>query len=661
MKSKLLFPLVATLLLLAGCGRIAVGPPLPGEPPEARRLYEQAEKLYASGSLDSALQAYTGYLEQYPRGLQAPAALMKMGAIYESRGRTADARAVYDRLVKTFPDSPLAGPARVNWLATYAREEDYGQVIENAPAVIDALQTDAQRYRAYMLLARAHLEIGDLANAVPALARAHALGDDQQRAEVARTLQQVLPRLSLAELQSLLGSQKDDFTRSALMVRLGEFYLEQERYDEAMAVFEQFLEAYPGHPEAARVREQVAALQGKAGVDRYAMGCLLPLSGPYARIGQRALDAVELAFSQITAAQAGSPLKLVIKDTAGDPRKAVAAVQELARQQVAAIMGPVVDVRAAAEEAQRLRIPMITMTQKAGIAAIGDYVFRNFITPQMQVARIVTYAMERLNARRFAIFFPREKYGTTFMQYFWDEVVRQGGRVTAAESYLPEQTDFADNIKKLVGLYYPIPESLKPPEYRRPDTAEGRKQKPRPIIDFDVLFIPDAPATAGLIIPQLAYYDIRDVYLFGTNLWHSARLIEMAGQYAQGAMMPDGFFAESRSPAVQTFVAAFRSTFNRTPGFIEAAAYDNAMLLLTVIGRQGVRFRGALKERLLNIHPFPGVTGLTQFQQDGEARKNLYLLQIKGRGFEEIANETESVPPPAPPASRLPAATAPAG
>ncbi len=646
MRNKVLsVAVLTTLLLVFACGRAPVGPPVPREAPEAVWLFGQAEKLYSSGALDSALKVYVQYVDKYPRGLQVPAALMKMGAIYESQGRTDEARAAYDRLMRDFPQSPLAGEARVNWLGTYEREQDYGTVIETAPEVIDALQVPQQRFKAYMLLARAHLETGDLANAVPVLGEAYALGDDEQKAEIAHTLQQILPRLSLAELQSLLGSQRDDFTRSALMLRLGEFYLEQGRYDEALALFEQFLQAYPQHADAPEVREKMAALQGKAGVDRYAVGCLLPLSGPYASFGQKALEAVELAFSQVTAAQGRSPLKLVIKDSGGDPEKAVAAVQALAQQQVAAIVGPIVAVRAAAEEAQRLRIPMITLTQKADITTVGDFVFRNFITPQMQVSRIVGYAMDRLGARRFAIFYPREKYGTTFMQYFWDEVVKRGGRVTGAESYQPGQTDFADDIKKLVGLYYPVPESLKPPEYRRPQTPAGRKEKPRPIIDFDVLFIPDAPASAGLIIPQLAYYDVRDIYLFGTNLWHSPQLIKMAGQYAQGAMMPDGFFAGSRSPAVQAFVSAFQSTFNRSPGFIEAAAYDNAMLLLTIMGKEGVRFRGALKERLLNIHPFPGVTGLTQFDNDGEARKNLYLLQIKGEGFEEIVDETESVPP----------------
>ena len=75
---------------------------------------------------------------------------------------------------------------------------------------------------------------------------------------------------------------------------------------------------------------------------------------------------------------------------------------------------------------------------------------------------------------------------------------------------------------------------------------------------------------AGLIAPQLAYYDIKDVYMLGTNLWHSDALIRIARQYVQGAVMPDGFFADSTSPGVQQFVATFEETYEEKPDFIEA-------------------------------------------------------------------------------------------
>jgi len=152
------------------------------------------------------------------------------------------------------------------------------------------------------------------------------------------------------------------------------------------------------------------------------------------------------------------------------------------------------------------------------------------------------------------------------MNLFWNEVIAFGGRVTGVESYNSAHTDFSDVIKKLVGLYYEVPEHLKIIDPEADDEKnedapmgkdthkslgdarehdeniiEEKQEKAEAIVDFDAVFIPDAPKKAGLIIPQLAFYDVTDTYLLGTNLWHSDSLIEMARQYVQDAIMPDSF------------------------------------------------------------------------------------------------------------------------
>jgi len=155
-------------------------------------------------------------------------------------------------------------------------------------------------------------------------------------------------------------------------------------------------------------------------------------------------------------------------------------------------------------------------------------------------------------------------------------------------------------------------------------------------VDFDAVFIPDAPKKAGLIIPQLAFYDVTDTYLLGTNLWHSDSMIEMARQYVQDAIMPDGFFAESASEEVMDFAGTFHNTFHREPEFIEAVAYDTAMILFQTVSRPDIRFRSDVKNNLKTLNDFRGVTGLTSFDNSGEVRKKLYLLQIKGKEFVEL-------------------------
>ncbi len=229
------------------------------------------------------------------------------------------------------------------------------------------------------------------------------------------------------------------------------------------------------------------------------------------------------------------------------------------------------------------------------------------------------------------------------------------------ESYNSAHTDFSESIKKLVGLYYEVPEDLKITDVEADDeknedvaTGEGagtslgdargydeniieeKQEKAEAIVDFDAVFIPDAPKKAGLIIPQLAFHDVTDTYLLGTNLWHSDSLIEMALQYAQDAIMPDGFFAESASEEVMNFVRTFHKTFDRKPEFIEAVAYDTAMILFQMVSSPDIRFRSDLKNKLKKLNDFRGVTGLTSFDNNGEVRKKLYLLQIQGKRFVEL-------------------------
>ena len=75
----------------------------------------------------------------------------------------------------------------------------------------------------------------------------------------------------------------------------------------------------------------------------------------------------------------------------------------------------------------------------------------------------------------------------------------------------------------------------------------------------------------------------------------------MALQFAQDAIMPDGFFAESASEEVMNFVRTFHKTFDRKPEFIEAVAYDTAMILFQMVSSPDIRFRSDLKNKLKNL------------------------------------------------------------
>ncbi|MEU8893878.1 ABC transporter substrate-binding protein [Streptomyces sp. NPDC048442] len=94
------------------------------------------------------------------------------------------------------------------------------------------------------------------------------------------------------------------------------------------------------------------------------VGVLVPLARPgWVESGQHLLAGMELAVSEVNGAGGidGRPLELVVRDTAADPQRAAAAVEELAGLGVAAVAGEYHSVvaRTAAARADALGLPFL--------------------------------------------------------------------------------------------------------------------------------------------------------------------------------------------------------------------------------------------------------------------------------------------------------------
>jgi branched-chain amino acid transport system substrate-binding protein len=657
MKACRIIILFYFLLVFSACVQ---KPPFTTEPAPIGvedELFTAAEKMFEFQDYPQSLEAYRAYVDQYPDRPLAPAALMKIGKINSILGNYVEARRAYNRLISEYPRSSFNPDARVEILFTLYQEGAYSAVIEQASDVLRSLDSAPHIFRTYALVGDAYLALGSPADAFKYYVEARQISSDLEQEAITKKIKASIAQLDSATIIELLKSWKINLPRDYLMFQLGLNYAMEEKYDDALVAFEEFINQYPEHENAALAKDLIKQIQENALFNRYTIGCLLPLSGPYQAVGLRALKGLELALERFSVQSSGPQMNIIVKDSRGDPDQTRLAMQELIDEKVAAIIGPIVTAEVAAAEAQANGIPIITLTQKDNVTSIGDYVFRNFITPEMQVKTLTDYVTTSLGLNRFAILYPDETYGITFMNLFWDQLLENGGKIVGVEAYNPQHTDFADPIKKLVGLYYDIPDDLKEAAQlsMEEDGSQGDEdalldqditnqdpdqktddEEPEAMVDFDAIFIPDSPRTAGLIIPQLAFYDVKDIYLLGTNLWHSDLLIEMAGQYVQGAIMPDGFFAESAEPAVQDFVQIFEETYQEKPGFIEAVVYDSAMIIFGVLNKPDLRFKSELKNELLNMTDFSGITGPIYFDENGEAQKQLYLLRIKGRRFVEL-------------------------
>lgn len=427
----------------------------------------------------------------------------------------------------------------------------------------------------------------------------------------------IADRLSLDQLQEIKKDYWWRYPSGHLLYALAGASYDMKDFEKATGYLDRFLSGYKNHPlfeKGEALRRRITAMKL---VNRYAIGCVLPLTGKYAIYGDRALDAIILA-SGVFDPDRNSPVQLFIEDSGGDPVTAREAVRKLAvEHHVIGIIGPLGSAAAleAAKEAQDLGVPIITLTQRKNIAETGDSVFRDFLTGDMQVKALVTYSIRNLGIKNFAILYPDDNYGTEMMTLFWDEVLRQGGEIRGVESYSGKQTDFGREIKSLTGLNFP-------------EEGESSGGEPKPAVDFDALFIPDSYSTVSMIAPQLTFYDITGVQLLGTNIWNSPGLLKANSEYLEGAVFTDCFFLNSFRPEVRDFIDRFYVACGREPGNVEALAYDAAGIVTKLITEPGIEITYDLRDSLSRVEDYPGITGTTSFSVTGDAEKPLHILTV---------------------------------
>jgi len=409
-------------------------------------------------------------------------------------------------------------------------------------------------------------------------------------------------------------------------------FLKSDKLEEARKEAIKIARLSPEEEWVIKAKEVLKKIEERLKVSPNIVGCLLPLSGPFAIYGQEVLNAIELGLNIFQESNKGfSSIEIVIRDTEGDPEIAIKALKEIAEEQRAIVtIGPLISkvAKVVVEKAQELGMPIITLSQSEGITKKGDMVFQNCFTQEDQLRSLINKVMGEMGLKRFAILYPATTYGKYFMNKLWDKVESQGGVITAAESYNPKDTDFATEIKKLVGLFYPRPKPVTEEE-------EESEEEPEPIIDFDAIFIPDSYERVALIAPQLAYYDVVGVRLLGTNLWNSPKLIETAGRYVRGAIFPSGFFPGSGYIGVENFIEQYKTGFRQEPGLLAAIGYDTIRIVKEILQAKGedIKTREDFRSALAGGISFDGVTGPTVFDNRRMAKRNPLLLTVRGRYF----------------------------
>lgn len=652
-------------LLCSSCAGLPVVP--------SRVSEEQRAEYAAAESAPDVEQALGAFVTAHPRSALADDAALRLGRLAEARGAADAAAAHYAWVIENHPGGDRSDAARLA-LARLELARGERAAAGRALAQIRLSRLSEEERRA------AHRALADASDDPVerlrwlARVRADVVGDEDAAALVDVEIDEQLLYLDRADLLRAADQIGRDVPAARALLKAAELSLDADdvsgaRRQVSRAARLELAPAYRGRLAAAterlRLREEgpldVASLPTLAeAAARFlpstagatgTLGVVLPLTGRFARFGEESLEGVMLAAGVFEAGPDSPRVRVLVRDSGGRPEGAAQAVRELAEAGVVAIVGPLLsgECEAAAQVAEQVEVPLIALTGREEVSMQRPHVFRVRTRPREEVQALVHYATQKLGAHRFAILYPRDAYGRGLRTLFWEAVEQRGGRVVGVASYDPDATDFAKPIRRLVG--YELLNNGEQAVLKRRAEMEGRarrlpaeeaaalRREARaltgpdgeplpPQVDYDALFIPESHDKVVLIAPQLAFHEATPAILLGPNGWHDPDLLKIAGKHVEGALYTVYFNAESELPLVREFTTRFDAAYARVPDVLAAQAYDAANLVLVQLAR-GRDSREDVREGVLGVASYPGVTGTLSMSADGNARKRPFLLRVE--------------------------------
>ncbi len=595
--------------------------------PEEQALFDQGKTYADSENKEVAIFAFEQFLSKYPASILLPEAHLYLSDLYKER-EPKKAVSLLKAFLEKFPADDRINDARMRLTEVYLARGDLGEVLwlwDNVP--------DEETYKTevYDKLAQAYFVRKEYGKSLEALMLKKKLVFGPEELQGVRNAVAALirERLHEKELESVVKQFAPDFPADEAMIRLIGLYEERGDYYREELYIRRFLSSSSDHPFSASARAMLGQIRDKVRASRHLIAMVLPLSGKLAPFGEAALNGSQMALQQFKEENPGASIGLAVKDIEGD-RKGMEGW--LGEYRPVAVVGPLLskDVDYVAPMVERAQLLLITPGATAShLALLGRSVIRNAMTNRVQCHALAEYAVHQIGTKQFAVLFPKENFGMDWMKCFSEEAIKLGGEMVHAEPYPAGDTDFSSAIRRLKevdlgkkGISHVVEEGK-------------RKREISYTPGFRALFLPGSAESVGLLIPQLAFHNIKDVVLLGVSSWNSPDFLKMAGSYAEGAVFVDGFFKESLDPAVQRFVAQYKRRFHEEPNIFSAQAYDATSLILSAV-KEGADTPWEIKTRVGKIKQFAGVSGFVSEIREGEVVKKPFLLKIQRGRFVQI-------------------------
>lgn len=616
--------------------------------PEMEKSFQAADKIYYARQWADAKAAFQAYIDGYPYNALTPKAYFRLGEIaftekdferaigFYKKARERGIHpewgsyAIYkqavahsnleqnDKVLSTLNQIPLQGTDKKVAIRAASLRVATARKI---PDPVAEKQGFLEAIDAYEGLQPGEAKVGDLNWMISEKA-----AKDELRAWIALETPEEGDLGNPNRLKGLWDRFEGKTSGGYLAWKLARLYDQKGDYKKSAEWAQRYAMGYPKGEYTPKARALLVELEKRGATagplpeeKRGYVGILLPLTGKYAVYGESVLHGLECAAGIFAPCRGDLGLNLLVRDTQGDPKTAAKIVAEFAANpDVRAVIGPLpqVEVEQAAAAAESAQLPMISLSQKPGVAAQGLYIFRNFLTVEDQVASVVDYACGEKKWKKLAILYPDGPAGQEYKKAFEGEVARCGGKLVAQASYPPDTKGFSDAVRSL--------------------KFSSAEQSADSAVAVDALFVPDVYRKIPDVVSAMKAMGIQGVHLLGGAGWDHPSLLNAGADALEGAVYVNGFYSKSSSFTVRDFVATFQASYGFEPTILEAYAFDTMRLLGEVLRDNPSSGRPELQAALAKKRNFSGVTGNISFDDEGDARRRLSVLSIEHGEIREV-------------------------
>jgi len=352
----------------------------------------------------------------------------------------------------------------------------------------------------------------------------------------------------------------------------------------------------------------IAAAQPVAADETYSIGFTAALSGDFAAFGVNMRRGVELAIEEIAAA-GGPEFTLVPADDRGEAREGVLIAQRFCSDaEISAVLG---------YSFSSIALAAVPVYDQCGLSVVGSAVTspdlsgsspwfrRNILTDAVQGAMMGEYAVEGLGLSSVYVIHQQDDYGIGVADAFTGAAEAAGIEVLGTEAYVLGARDFRTQLTRI------------------------RAAEP------EAIFIGGFYSEAAKIAEQAGSLGI-EAQILGTDGALNPELITLGGADVEGMIVYGMFDPSVATEETEAFITAYEAEFGVPPNAFSALGYDAMMTTAEAIrlaAEEGEVSRTAINDAFGRIDGFPGVTGPTTFDAQGDRAGALYFLKVEDGAF----------------------------